>query len=162
MKEEIVFEFIWTKIYAKLMDEIAKTSQSSIAKRLSVGNAQISRWVSGAQKGGNLNTVIKTAVRLGMSLKDFTENSSGSLFDQEVGRTLGRVADSLNVTVAEIEKNTEGDISSARLLEVFKGNSFLSVEELRNVCSALGCSVDKVLESAGKSVQKTNCKKMVA
>ncbi|GKT30382.1 hypothetical protein ADUPG1_001500 [Aduncisulcus paluster] len=109
-----------------------------------------------------MKTVVKAAVRLGMTLNDFIESDPVSVFDQEVGKTLGRVANSLSISIEEIEQETSNKVVAARLSEIFRGCKGLTVEELRLICGALGCSADKILESAAKAVQQKDGKKMVA
>ncbi len=155
MNEIEMLDYIWSRFHAHLLSEVEKTSQSDVAKRLNVGKAQISRWISESQRGGNLNTIIKAVCRLNMDWGDLVPGENViSEFDEALGRILSGIAGGLQISEAEIAQQLSGKVSSQKITSILQGKAHVSAEELFLVCQTLGCSADKVFTQANKIVNE--------
>ena len=72
------FEQIWQNFLYRLEEEIERSSQADVARRLGVNRGQISKWLSGLQVGGNLKTFVTHVNKLGIPLESLLLQGSAA------------------------------------------------------------------------------------
>lgn len=156
------FEDIWGKFLTHLEDEISRSSQADVARRLGVNRGQVSKWLSGLQVGGNLKTFITHVNRLGLNWDELTPLHSAPVnsFDKSLTHVLLDVMKALGKDQkAILDNKAVSDISPSLLDALFQGKGSFSAYTLYKICKAIGVSPGTVMDRASQLIEATEQRK---